>query len=68
MQKSGVSKSIKFLTAKDENSQELLLKQVIDRPIKNSGFERPKAIPLHNRALDNVMHAANVNPFTPDSE
>lgn len=32
--------------------------------------ERPRSLPLHNRALDNVMQqqTANVNPFTPDSE
>ncbi|XP_013102086.2 wee1-like protein kinase [Stomoxys calcitrans] len=31
--------------------------------------ERPRPIPLHNRALDNIMQqqTANVNPFTPDS-
>ncbi|XP_005185899.1 wee1-like protein kinase [Musca domestica] len=31
--------------------------------------ERPRSLPLHNRALDNVMQqqTANVNPFTPDS-
>lgn len=32
--------------------------------------ERPRSLPLHNRALDNVMQqqTANVNPFTPDSK
>lgn len=32
--------------------------------------DRPLSLPLHNRALDNVMQqqTANVNPFTPDSE
>uniref|UniRef100_A0A1A9ZMI3 non-specific protein-tyrosine kinase n=1 Tax=Glossina pallidipes TaxID=7398 RepID=A0A1A9ZMI3_GLOPL len=31
--------------------------------------ERPRPLPLHNRALDNVMQlpTANVNPFTPHS-
>lgn len=33
-------------------------------------IERPRSLPLHNRALDHVMNqqTANVNPFTPDSE
>lgn len=33
-------------------------------------IERPRSLPLHNRALDNVMQqqTANVNPFTPDSK
>lgn len=32
--------------------------------------DRPRSLPLHNKALDNVMHeqTANVNPFTPDSK
>uniref|UniRef100_A0A1A9W029 Wee1-like protein kinase n=1 Tax=Glossina brevipalpis TaxID=37001 RepID=A0A1A9W029_9MUSC len=31
--------------------------------------ERPLSLPLHNRALDNVMQqqTANINPFTPDN-
>lgn len=30
-------------------------------------LDRPKPVPIHNRALANVQSVANVNPFTPNS-
>lgn len=47
-------------TAEASKQPELYMKAV----------ERPRSLPLHNRALDNIMQqqTANVNPFTPDSK
>lgn len=47
-----------------------VLFSTMTKPISGSTpvlAERPKPFPLHNRALDNGIQSANVNPFTPDS-
>ncbi|CAD7086217.1 unnamed protein product [Hermetia illucens] len=66
MQKSTAAKCPKFLYNHENANLDFVPAMVREAP-GNVLCDRPRCFPLHNQAFDNVMNAANINPFTPNS-
>lgn len=71
IQKSSGKISINHImtSERDDNDTSFVFPKIIDGSTPVPFIERPRAIPLHNRILDNAINCgANVNPFTPNSK